>query len=93
MISFAAFDATAKVEGADEVLEREYGPNVVIDTHTHSFAVKALVVRGEFWLTCGNDVRRLQPGDRFELGYEEPHSERYGPEGATFWVARRNSRA
>ena len=93
MISFAEFETTAKTEGADEVLERVYAPNAVIDTHTHNFAVKALVVRGELWLTCRDEVRHLQPGDRFELGREEPHSERYGSEGATFWVARRNGPA
>jgi len=93
MTSFAEFKAAARVQGADEVLERKHAPNVVIDTHTHNFAVKALVVHGEFWLTCGDEVRHLKPGDRFELGREEPHAERYGPEGAIFWVARRNSPA
>lgn len=93
MISFAEFETAAKAEGADEVLERKYAPNVVIDTHTHSFAVKALVVQGELWLTCGNEVRHLRAGDRFELEREAPHSERYGDAGATFWVARRNSPA
>lgn len=90
MISFDEFEAAAKARGADEVLERKYAPNVVIDTHTHSFALQALVVHGEFWLTRGDVVKHLQPGDRFELDREEPHAERYGPEGAIFWVARRN---
>lgn len=92
MTSFAEFEAAARGQGADEVLERKYAPNVVIDTHTHNFAVKALVLHGEFWLTCGDKVQHLLPGDRFELGREEPHAERYGPEGA-FWVARRNNPA
>ena len=34
-------------------------------------------------------LRHLQPGDRFELAAEVPHTERYGPAGATYWVARR----
>ena len=33
---------------------------------------------------------RIEPGDTFELEAEVPHAERYGPEGATYWVARRN---
>jgi len=52
--------------------------------------VEALVVQGEMWLTVGNDVRHLTPGDTFTLGREVPHSERYGLEGATYWAARRN---
>lgn len=29
-------------------------------------------------------------GFEFTLDYEVPHAERYGPEGATYWAARRN---
>jgi hypothetical protein len=28
-------------------------------------------------------------GDGFELDVEEPHAERYGEAGATYWVGRR----
>ena len=34
-------------EGFDEVLERKWQPSLVLDTHTHPFAVKALVVEGD----------------------------------------------
>jgi len=44
------------------------------------------------WLTVGNDTRDLRPGDEFRLERDVPHAERYGSEGATYWVARRNSR-
>jgi quercetin dioxygenase-like cupin family protein len=93
MTTFAEFEAAAKAQGADEVLEREYAPNALLETHTHPFAARALVVRGEFWLTCGSEVRHLRPGDRFEVAFGTPHAERYGPEGATFWVARHNGPA
>jgi quercetin dioxygenase-like cupin family protein len=52
--------------------------------------VQALVVRGEFWLTVGEQTRHLRAGDAFELQRGIPHAERYGPQGATYWVARRN---
>ncbi|HEU4350274.1 MAG TPA: cupin domain-containing protein, partial [Burkholderiales bacterium] len=76
--------------GFDEVLERRWQPNTVIDTHTHPFAVQALVVQGEMRLSVGERTRHLRPGDRFELEANVPHAERYGAEGATYWVARRN---
>lgn len=78
-------------EGFDEVLEREWAPLTELATHTHPFAVKAVVTRGELWLTVGELTRHLRAGDRFELMRDAPHAERYGPEGAAYWVARRNS--
>jgi mannose-6-phosphate isomerase-like protein (cupin superfamily) len=90
--SLPAFRADALAAGFDEVLEREWAPGTVLDTHTHSFDVEAVVVRGEMWLTHGGRTLHLRPGDRFTLAREVPHAERYGPEGAAYWVARRNRR-
>ena len=87
---FDTFRSQALAEGFDEVLERVWAPDTVLETHTHPFAVKALVVQGEMWLTVGPETRHLRPGELFELDHAEPHSERYGPEGATYWAARLN---
>jgi hypothetical protein len=89
--TFDSFSAAARHAGFDEVLERQWKPDTVIDTHTHSFAVKARVVQGEMWLTIGEDTRHLRAGEQFELDRDVPHAERYGAEGATYWVARRNA--
>ena len=89
--SLEAFRADALAAGFDEAFEREWAPNTVLDTHTHPFAADAAVVRGEMWLTCEGQTRHLRPGDRFTLAREQPHAERYGPEGAAYWVARRNA--
>jgi quercetin dioxygenase-like cupin family protein len=88
--TFDDFSASARSQGFDEVVERRWKPDTVLDTHTHAFAVKALVVRGEMWLRVGDDTRHLLPGDAFQLDREVPHAERYGKDGATYWVARRN---
>jgi hypothetical protein len=87
--TFDVFSAEQRAAGFDEVLERRWPPNQVLDTHTHPFAVQALVVEGEMWLTVGAETRHLRAGDRFELGHGVPHAERYGAEGAVYWVARR----
>ncbi len=87
--TFAEFEARARAEGFDEVLERRWDAGTVLDTHTHPFAAQAVVTQGEMWLTCGGTTRHLHPGDRFELARDEPHAERYGIDGATYWVARR----
>jgi len=90
--SYAEFERTARAAGADEVLVRVWAPGQVVTTHTHPFDADALVVQGEMWLTCGDETRHLQPGDTFALAGGTPHAERYGAEGATYWVARRSAR-
>ena len=88
--TFEAFKSVALAEGFDEVVERVWAPGTVLEEHTHPFAVKAKVVQGEMWLTVGGQTQHLKPGDLFELAHGEPHAERYGAEGATYWVARLN---
>jgi mannose-6-phosphate isomerase-like protein (cupin superfamily) len=86
--NFESFAAEQRAIGCDEVLERKWKADAVAETHTHSFSVRALVVQGEMWLTVGERTRHLRAGDSFELESGVPHAERYGAEGATYWVAR-----
>jgi quercetin dioxygenase-like cupin family protein len=88
--SFEAFRSDALAAGFDEVLQRQWAPGTVLDTHTHAFGVQAVVTQGELWLRCGDHTRHLTAGDTFSLDAEVPHAERYGAEGASYWVARRN---
>ncbi|MBC7717253.1 MAG: AraC family transcriptional regulator [Pseudorhodobacter sp.] len=92
--SLQEFETTARADGYTEVLTREWLPLAVLDTHSHPFDARALVVRGELWLTVGTGAdqhtRHIAAGQRFELARNTPHDERYGSDGATFWVARRS---
>ena len=88
--SFKKFAAEAQAQGFDEVLERRWAPFTVLESHTHAFSLKAMLIQGEMWLTVGSEERQLRRGDEFALERDEPHAERYGSEGATYWVARRN---
>jgi hypothetical protein len=87
---FEEFERDARARGYDEVLERRWPPGRVVDTHGHPFVADALVVQGEMWLTVGTGTRHLRSGDTFHLERDEPHAERYGAEGAIYWVARRS---
>lgn len=87
---FENFSRDAQARGFEEVLERVWAPDTVLDEHTHPFSVEAIVVQGQMWLTVAGLTRSLERGDRFQLDRDVPHSERYGAEGATYWVARRN---
>ena len=86
-----AFRRDAQSQGFNEIVERKWAPSTVVGTHAHPFSVKALVTEGEMWLTVGDDERHLVPGDEFALERDVPHAERYGPQGATYWAARRHS--
>ena len=92
-MTFEEFESQARAKGFDEVLTRQWAPGTVLDSHTHPFAVEARVVDGEMWLAVGENDRHLRAGDTFELDRDVVHSERYGAQGATYWVARRNSGA
>lgn len=86
---FESFRAQALARGFAEVVERRWSPGEVVATHTHPFIADALVVQGEMWLTVDGRTQHLQSGGRFTLDAGVPHDERYGPDGATYWVARR----
>lgn len=90
--NFYEFAFEVRALGFDEVLVRPWPALAVVDTHSHPFDARALVVQGEMWLSIGEHTRHLRPGDRFELAPGELHAERYGPDGATYWVARRDTR-
>jgi quercetin dioxygenase-like cupin family protein len=84
------FKQQALSEGYQEVVERNWEPNTVAATHTHPFAARGLVTQGEMWLSCDGHTQHLLPGDIFSLEPNTPHEEIYGPEGATYWAARRS---
>ena len=90
-ITFQTFETKALARGFEEALERKWGPHAIQSTHTHPFDAEALVVQGEMWLTVGEVTRHLRPGDTFGLDANVVHAERYGSEGAIYWVARRNA--
>ena len=89
-MTFQEFEGNALAQGFDEAVERKWAPLTVVGVHSHPFTAKAVVVQGDMWLTIGSgDTRHLRPGDTFEIDRDVTHDERYGAEGAIFWVARR----
>jgi mannose-6-phosphate isomerase-like protein (cupin superfamily) len=88
--TFESFREQALASGHDEALLREWAPHFANELHTHPFDTHARVARGEFWLTIDGRVMHLKAGDTFDVAHGVEHSERYGPEGAIFWAARRN---
>jgi uncharacterized cupin superfamily protein len=87
---FEDFEQQMRALGCDEVVERAWEPLATVAEHAHPFDAIALVVAGELWLTVAGESRHLRAGDRFELAADTPHAERYGAQGATYWVGRRS---
>jgi quercetin dioxygenase-like cupin family protein len=89
--TFDEFSSIAKANGFDETLVREWQASLSTGEHTHPFSVSAVVQVGEFWLTCNGQTKHFSQGSAFSLEAQVPHSERYGPEGASVWVARKST--
>jgi quercetin dioxygenase-like cupin family protein len=83
-----SFIRTLADEGFPEpvLVTREHGG---MDEHAHPFEAKALIVAGEIRIRAGGEERLYQVGDVFHLAANEPHTERYGPQGVQFLVGRR----
>jgi quercetin dioxygenase-like cupin family protein len=72
-----------------EVQQAAYGH---LGDHTHPFAVQALVLEGIIELEISGKVQTYRAGDVFHLGYEQLHSEAYGPEGVRYLASRKRER-
>lgn len=75
--------------GYPEPIEVQQAPNGHLDNHTHPFAVRALVVDGCIEIKSQDGLRKYSKGDMFELAYEQPHSETYGPTGVKYLASRK----
>ena len=47
------------------------------------------MVAGQVKLELANGSQTYEPGDGFFILRGTEHAEQYGPQGATFWVARK----
>jgi quercetin dioxygenase-like cupin family protein len=84
----AAFEAQLKQAGCEQILDRVYGPNEYVALHSHEFAARAIVTAGEVSISCNEVVTCYRVGDIFELPAGQPHTEQYGPLGASYRVGR-----
>lgn len=76
-------------EGVDTVVTVEREPDGMLDTHSHPFEARALVIGGEITIEAEGQTRRYGPGDVFQLGANIPHIERYGPQGVRYLAGRK----
>jgi len=85
------FKLQVLAEGFSEPLEVIRDANFFIEVHTHPFEAKALILKGQIEIGLGESSSCFLPGDIFHLHTQEPHWERYGPEGVVYLSARKNT--
>jgi quercetin dioxygenase-like cupin family protein len=83
---FAALLAEGGYEGP---LDRRMEAGQEVREHTHPFDARLLVLEGEFILGQAGETRRYGSGETFEVPAGVPHTESFGPAGATYLVGRR----
>ena len=75
--------------GYPEPVEVTQLPSGHLDNHTHPFAVRALGLDGYIEIESQDGLKKYETGDIFELAYEQPHSETYGPTGVKYLASRK----
>ena len=77
-------------DGFDEVVQKEWAPNLVLEKHVHPFDARVQVVAGQVKLELADGSQTYESGQGFFIARGTEHAEQYGSEGATFWVARKS---
>ena len=88
--NFNDFSAQAMDDGFDEIIQKEWAPNLVIEKHTHPFDARVQVATGLVKLELATGAQTFEAGQSFFIPRGTEHAEQYGPNGATFWVTRKS---
>ena len=83
------FTTQAMDDGFDEIIQKDWEPNLSIPNHTHPYDVRVQIAAGQVTLTLGESAQTYESGQGFYLARNVEHAEQYGPQGASFWVARK----
>ena len=84
------FEAMLAEEQFGEVATVQREANKSLDTHTHPFEAKALILEGELSIGTDSGERVYRAGDIFHVVANTPHTERYGPAGVKYVVGRKH---
>ena len=80
-------------DGYLDVETKSIAAGFAVDTHSHPYDVRVLVLAGEITITRDGVPTTYRSGDVIEVPRGRAHSERYGPQGYTFMVGRRHPAA
>ena len=83
------FLQSLKEAGYPDPVEVQQPPNGHLGNHTHPFGVQALVIEGFIEIEIAGKINQYAAGDVFQLGFEQLHAERYGPQGVKYLASRK----
>jgi mannose-6-phosphate isomerase-like protein (cupin superfamily) len=83
----AEFIAYAKTEGYDTPEPRIHPPGKFFDTHAHERDLIVLIQEGTFAVDYGDRKDEFGPGDMCYVAPGVDHTDKAGPDGATFLLA------
>ena len=86
----STFEKSCRDDGFTDIQEREGEVGHVSSPHTHPFAVRGLVLGGEFTLARGGETRTYREGESFAMDADCEHAESFGPSGARYVIARKH---
>jgi quercetin dioxygenase-like cupin family protein len=84
-----AFATELERAGYREIETKTLEPRPENGDHGHHFAVRGLVLDGEFIVTKDGVPRSYRPGEIFEVAADTLHNEAVGPQGARVLVGRK----
>jgi quercetin dioxygenase-like cupin family protein len=76
-------------QGFEQVVTVEREANGALDSHSHPFEARALILDGQLRLYQDGREQVCRQGDQFHLAAHALHSESYGPEGVRYLVGRK----
>ena len=76
-------------DGITTVVAVEREANGFMDTHTHPFEARALILDGEITIVAEGNTQHCVAGDTFRLAANVPHTETYGPRGVKYLAGRK----
>jgi hypothetical protein len=83
------FLAMLRVERFPEPVPVKQPADGSLDTHTHPFEVKALVIDGSIEIEVDGNRSTYAVGDVFHLTHAQPHKESYSATGVEYLASRK----
>ena len=85
----AEFEAALKRDGFNEILTAGFPGGHQLGDHAHPYALRALVIEGEFHIAVDGVETGYRPSEVFALEKDVHHTERAGPAGVRFLIGRK----
>ncbi len=90
-MDISAFEKELKNTGYGDIVMKEGEPSTVNTPHQHEFAVRGLVIAGEFTLTKDGKPTTYVAGDTFFMDPNCSHTEGHGPAGSKYLIGRKHA--